>query len=256
MVWSWHSGGFEYARERNEKLQAEVKRRADLQTRMESTLSLLDRDHRKIRGVFGFALPAEPGPAPAREAPGSSYALLAATPSLVQASALVVAQGTLKTRTAGLERNVAGLQSLVDGKREHWKRLPAVSPSRGQWTSGFGYRRHPVTGQMARHEGLDIAASAGTPIHAPAAGKVITSEYSGFYGNLVVLSHGNGYTTKFAHLSRAVVRTGQKVERFALLGYMGGTGRTTGVHLHYEVHHQGRPLNPEKFILPSGTLVD
>ena len=83
-----------------------------------------------------------------------------------------------------------------------------------------------------------------------------TSGPNSTFGNLVVMDHGNGYTTKFGHLTKIMVEKGQLVKRYGLIGYMGDTGRATGIHLHYEVHRDGTPQNPEKYILPSGILVD
>ncbi len=106
------------------------------------------------------------------------------------------------------------------------------------------------------HEGLDIANSQWTPIYASANGVVKSSGNSGNFGKLVVVEHGNGYTTKYAHMSKVMVEKGRIVKRYDLLGYMGSTGSSTGTHLHYEVHRDGVSQNPSKFILPSGILVD
>lgn len=148
------------------------------------------------------------------------------------------------------------IQEYVKYRHNLWEHTPFVLPAKGQLTSGFGYRLHPVTGRHALHEGLDIAGNRWTPIHAPANGMVTTSQPSGNFGNLVVLDHGNGYLTKYGHLTKTMVEKGQLVKRYGLIGYMGNTGRTTGIHLHYEVHRDGTPQNPEKYILPSGVLVD
>ncbi len=148
------------------------------------------------------------------------------------------------------------IEEFVRYRHNLWEHTPFVLPTKGQITSGFGYRLHPVVGERAFHEGLDIANSKWTPIFATADGIVSTSTESGNFGNLVVIDHGNGYLTKYGHMTKIMVEKGQLVKRYALIGYMGDTGRTTGTHLHYEVHRDGTAQNPEKYILPSGILVD
>ncbi len=153
-------------------------------------------------------------------------------------------------------KNMQQITEFVSYRTNLWDHTPSVAPAKGEWTSPFGYRVNPVTGQYILHSGLDIASSRWTPIYASADGVVITAEPSDDYGNLVVLDHGNGFHTKYAHMERSMVEKGQLVKRYALLGYMGSTGRATGVHVHYEVVRDGTPENPEGFILPTGTIVD
>lgn len=154
-------------------------------------------------------------------------------------------------------RNFLQIQEFVDYRHDVWDRTPSVPPAPGNWTSGFGYRVHPISGKYKAHNGLDIAGTRWTPVHATANGRVTVSRSDrGGYGNLVVISHGNGYSTKYGHLNRILVRAGQDVKRFDLVGYMGNTGISTGVHLHYEVVQGKQPINPEKFILPTGLVVD
>ena len=152
--------------------------------------------------------------------------------------------------------NLKHISEFVAFRHHLWDHTPSVVPARGDWTSGFGYRLHPVTGEYALHEGLDIAGSRWSPIYATADGQVVTSETAGNYGKHVVVDHGNGFHTRYGHLDQILVEKGQLVKRYALLGYMGSTGRVTGTHLHYEVIRDGRPQNPERFILPAGLIVD
>jgi len=154
-------------------------------------------------------------------------------------------------------RNFEQMREFVDYRHQIWDHTPSVSPAPGNWTSGFGYRVHPVSGRYTAHKGLDISGSRFTPIRATAAGEVIASSMDrGGYGNLVVIKHGNGYYTKYGHMSRISVKPGQKVKRFELLGYMGSTGLSTGIHVHYEVLRGNDPIDPEPFILPTGLVVD
>jgi murein DD-endopeptidase MepM/ murein hydrolase activator NlpD len=111
-------------------------------------------------------------------------------------------------------------------------------------TSGFGRRRDPFRGRAAFHRGIDLAAARGTPIRAPAAGEVVAVGRRGGYGNIVELDHGNGVVTRYAHLHAYLVERGDTVAPGERIGLMGRSGRTTGVHLHYEVLIDGRPVDP------------
>jgi murein DD-endopeptidase MepM/ murein hydrolase activator NlpD len=153
-------------------------------------------------------------------------------------------------------RNFRQIQEFVDYRHELWDHTPSITPAPGNWTSEFGYRVHPVSGRYKMHTGLDISGTRWTPVHATANGRVSVSGAENGYGNLVVISHGNGYSTKYGHLNRILVKKGQVVKRFDLIGYMGNTGVATGVHVHYEVVQGKTPINPEKFILPTGLVVD
>jgi murein DD-endopeptidase MepM/ murein hydrolase activator NlpD len=153
-------------------------------------------------------------------------------------------------------RNYLQIKEFVDYRHNLWDHTPSVIPASGNWTSGFGYRVHPVYGRYAMHNGLDISGSRFTPVYATANGVVKVSEPENGFGNLVVIDHGNGYTTKYGHLNRILVNRNQLVKRFEVIGYMGSTGTATGVHVHYEVLRDGEHLDPERFILPTGLVVD
>ncbi len=127
--------------------------------------------------------------------------------------------------------------------------LPQNTPvSEGFVGSGFGRRLDPFTGQLVMHAGLDFAAPAGTPILAAAGGVVTSAEYNAAYGNMVVIDHGNGLRTLYAHASRLEVAVGDIVRRGQQIARVGSTGRSTGSHLHFEVHRDGVPLNPARFL--------
>jgi len=126
---------------------------------------------------------------------------------------------------------------------------PAIRPTRGIITSKFGSRLSPFTGQSEFHEGLDIANSHGTPVVAAADGVVTFADAEGAWGNMIMVSHGHGMVTCYAHLSKFLTKPGDKVKRGDIIGEVGATGRTTGPHLHYEVRLNGTPVNPEKYIL-------
>ena len=127
--------------------------------------------------------------------------------------------------------------------------MPSIWPTEGYVTSSFGSRRSPFTGKTEFHRGVDIANRRGTPIYAPANGTVTFVGGQNAYGNTIVIQHGNGISTRYAHLDRYAVKQGQLVKRGELIAYMGNSGRTTGSHLHYEVRTNGVNVNPMRFIL-------
>ncbi|MEG0929372.1 M23 family metallopeptidase [Algoriella sp.] len=126
--------------------------------------------------------------------------------------------------------------------------MPVLKPVADKYVnrlaSGYGTRFHPILKVNKMHKGLDFAASTGTPIYATGDGSVKVSEFNSGYGNMVVLKHGNGYESLYAHMSRAKVRSGQNVKRGDVIGYVGSTGLSTGAHLHYEIHKNGETVDP------------
>ncbi len=125
---------------------------------------------------------------------------------------------------------------------------PSIWPCRGRLTSAFGMRKIPYRSGYQFHTGVDIIGSHGSAIWASADGEVIFTGYRGSYGNLVIVDHGYDYETHYAHLSGFAVAAGDFVERGQTIGYMGASGRTTGTHLHYEVHFRGSPINPNNYM--------
>jgi len=140
-------------------------------------------------------------------------------------------------------------------RRNHFDALPTSPPVEGlRLSSGFGMRKHPVTGKNRMHKGLDFAGPSGTPVMAAAAGRVIYAARKGSYGNLIELDHGNGVTTRYAHLRDIEVSKGDTVEMGELIGTVGSTGASTGPHLHWEVRVFERAKNPQLF-LDAGRVV-
>ncbi|MGR1580627.1 DUF5930 domain-containing protein [Thalassobius sp. S69A] len=117
-----------------------------------------------------------------------------------------------------------------------------------RFTSGFGYRRDPKTGGRRLHKGVDFAGPVGTPLHATADGVVVHAGWSSGYGRLVKIKHAFGIETRYAHMSKIIVKEGQRVSRGQRIGDMGASGRVTGPHLHYEVRVDGSAVNPMIFI--------
>jgi murein DD-endopeptidase MepM/ murein hydrolase activator NlpD len=147
-----------------------------------------------------------------------------------------------------MEQSLAQVQTRWDQDLDRLRQVPTQLPVAGEFllTSSFGYRLDPFTRLPSLHEGIDFVAPVGTPVLATAAGEVVRAEYAGAYGNLVELAHAQGFVTRYAHLNTIAVRPGEQVAQHAELGTLGNTGRSTGPHLHYEVHFKGRAMHPTK----------
>jgi murein DD-endopeptidase MepM/ murein hydrolase activator NlpD len=152
--------------------------------------------------------------------------------------------GMLRDLLNGLERHLSIVKKDVDRREALASATPSIWPTRGWLSAGYGMRSDPFTSQPDFHPGLDISADKGTPVYATANGTVDLAAWAGEYGNLIVVSHGFGIATRYGHLSKFLVKSGQKVRRGQLIAYVGATGRATGSHLHYEVTLNGRLLNP------------
>lgn len=148
-----------------------------------------------------------------------------------------------------------GFVDFFDGTGQSAKRLLMKTPIDGaRLSSGFGRRRHPVLGYARQHKGLDFAAPRGTPIYAAGDGVVERANRYGSFGNYVRIRHANGYKTVYAHLNgfKKGLRAGKRVRQGDVIGYVGTTGRSTGPHLHYEVHLNGKAVNPRKLKIATG----
>ncbi len=156
---------------------------------------------------------------------------------------------------AGIDRggkNLIQMLKWTNGDNDQWFEASGVGESKGAMsrpvngpvTSQFGMRRHPVLGYKRMHSGLDFKASYGTPIYAATDGLVEYAGRKGGFGNFVQVNHGGGLATGYAHMSRIVASSGQRVRQGQIIGYVGSTGLSTGPHLHYELYRNGRPINP------------
>ena len=154
----------------------------------------------------------------------------------------------LTARTQVALRSYEELWGMIGNKEERLAHVPAISPVKNpKIISGFGMRYHPIYNISRRHTGVDFAGKRGEPVYATADGVVRSDGAGSGYGISVVLNHGNGYQTVYAHLSKKAVRDGQKVKRGEVVGYMGSSGLSSGVHLHYEVIKNGQKINPIHF---------
>lgn len=143
------------------------------------------------------------------------------------------------------------IETMAKQKSDEFASVPLLAPVRKdllarniQLLSGFGRRMHPILKVMKMHEGIDFTAKRGTAIQATGNGTIHKVLKSPSYGNYVVIKHGHGYETLYAHMKKVMVKKGQKVKRGEQIGTVGSTGRSTAPHLHYEIHLNGRAINP------------
>jgi murein DD-endopeptidase MepM/ murein hydrolase activator NlpD len=203
----------------------------------------------KTAGLKPQELPSlEPGKAPGRG--GAESTMPARNLSLGEFSALVEA---LKQQMDARTDQLSVLEALLVHDSANRKFLPTLQPVDSWYSSNFGWRIDPFTGQNSMHEGIDFPAEIGTSIVAAASGKVIYAEWHPAYGKMVEIDHGNGLVSRYAHTSSMLVKEGDLVVRGQKIATVGSTGRSTGPHLHFEVRLNGVPQNPARF-LQSPTL--
>lgn len=181
--------------------------------------------------------PGEGGPEPAHEVPWQLGDLDSATTAL-------------SSRIWQEERELSALESLLVQKKLNAQIVPQGKPVSDGWiSSGWGWRTDPLTGEREFHEGIDFAGRMGSHVHAIAAGVVTWAGPRYGYGKLVIVNDGAGYTTYYAHNEKVLVKVGQVVRRGNTIALMGETGRATGPHVHLEVHHDGRPVDPWSYVV-------
>jgi murein DD-endopeptidase MepM/ murein hydrolase activator NlpD len=194
-------------------------------------------------GIGGPAAPASPG--------SLSSALLRKTADVrVDVNALI--------RRANLL--ASSFSAAADSMASHSQRLaatPSIMPTQGWLSSAFAaMREHPILHVARPHEGIDVSAPMGTPIEAPAAGVVRSTGWEAGYGNTIEIDHGFGIVTRFAHTSRILVHQGQRVQRGDRIALVGNSGLATGPHLHYEVHVNGKAVDPLRYVMPESVVTD
>lgn len=140
------------------------------------------------------------------------------------------------------------LSDQISTERQVYRTTPNLWPVSGYLTSHFGFRVSPIDGFRESHQGMDIAGPAGSSIRATADGVVKLAGWAGGYGNVVVIDHGLGYSTRYGHNRQVFVKTGDRVKRGQVIALMGETGKATGPHCHYEVWYNGRAMNPSRFL--------
>ena len=147
-----------------------------------------------------------------------------------------------------LDAQISSVRSAVERQQLLASATPSIWPTAGWLTSDFGGRVDPFTGGRDYHAGLDISADKGKPVRATADGTIGEAGWSGNYGNMVLVRHRFGLSTRYGHMSRLNVSPGQTVRRGDIIGFVGSTGRSTSPHLHYEVLLNGQAINPLRFL--------
>jgi murein DD-endopeptidase MepM/ murein hydrolase activator NlpD len=191
--------------------------------------------------------PLEPGKAPGRGGPA---------PTLHQDLSVDEFSSLLSQLSQQIEERsdqLVVLEALLVSNSANKKFLPTLAPIVDGWfSSNYGWRIDPFTGQKSFHEGIDFPSDVGTPIVAAASGKVIFADVHPQYGKIVEIDHGNGLVSRYAHCSALLVKEGDLVVRGQQVARVGTTGRSTGPHLHFEVRLNGVPQNPARFLQPTG----
>ena len=191
--------------------------------------------------------PLEPGKAPGRGGPAPT---LSRDLTVDEFSDLL---GQLSRQVEERSDQLGVLEALLVNTSANKKFLPTLSPIEEGWfSSNYGWRIDPFTGQKSFHEGIDFPADVGTPIVAAASGIVIFADVHPQYGKMIEIDHGNGLVSRYAHASVLLVKEGDLVIRGQRLARVGTTGRSTGPHLHFEVRLNGAPQNPARFLQTAG----
>ena len=212
---------------------------------LRDTLASLARRDQQLRLAAG--LPA--GDSSAWGEPGA----LAAGPPSADPRADV---DSLIHKANALSRGFDEVSTAITKNSDKFAATPSIMPTAGWLTSQFTRGRyHPILHVSRPHEGIDLSAPMGAPVVAPAAGRVVRVTTQSGYGLILEIDHGNGTVTKYAHLSRVSVREGAKVTRGQLIAAVGNSGLSTGPHLHYEIHINGRVVDPLTYVLP-GAIPD
>ncbi len=237
--------------EENTRLAADLNAIQSRLARLTDSISTLEVHDSKIRLLANLE-PIDPqvhaagigGPAPVNGSAPAGELESRASVVRVDVDALI-RRANLLTRS---------FREAADSLASHTDRLaatPSIMPTRGWLSSAFtAMRDHPILHTARPHEGVDITAPMGTPIEAPARGRVTFAGWEAGYGNVVTIDHGYGIVTRFAHASRLLVKVGVRVERGQRIALVGNSGLSTSPHLHYEVHVNGRPVNPLRYLLP------
>jgi len=235
---------------RNREFSAIVAENQDLRTRardmngkletLEKLLTEFEEKTRRLSIAAGLAAVNDPGT--------GGVGGLSAIPLDATAS-VELGMNEASRRSGLLSSRIELVEKKLSLQADRLALTPTLAPSIGVLTAGFGMRNDPFTGQREFHTGIDISTPTGNRVYAPANGTVVRVGWDKGYGRIVQVSHGYGMTTLFGHLSTARVMEGQRVRRGDLLALVGSTGRSTGPHLHYEVHLEGKPVNPLEYVL-------
>lgn len=237
-------------REENARLRTSMNA---LQKRVDVSLKVMDHLRNRDDNFYRVMLQAEPMSVSQR------YAGLERNKRRGDISVLTDVEliGMLENQVDLLDRQIYSqivsfdeIKELALSRKDRLAHIPGILPIHMKdytMSSGYGVRRDPIYGSRRFHEGLDFAAPKGTSVFATADGTIMEASRKGEYGNMIDISHGYNYLTRYAHLSEILVKEGQKVKRGEMIGKVGSTGKSTGSHLHYEVRFKDQPQNPVNY---------
>lgn len=255
----WGTPGARLVARQNAELQREI---AVVEARfrvLEDTIASLAKREEQMRMLAGMAVEATPVRDTARPALVAAALLPGNVPQPTRRRPFLGRLGWsarpdvegLISRASNLARSFSVVSDTLQRNFEKFASTPSIMPTTGWLSSQFTSSRfHPILHENRPHEGIDVTAPTGTPIVAPAAGVVVSAGSDKGYGLSVEIDHGNGIRTRFAHCSRLAVRAGQRVTRGQLIAAVGQTGLATAPHLHYEIHVNGKPVDPLTYVLP------
>jgi murein DD-endopeptidase MepM/ murein hydrolase activator NlpD len=226
-----------------------------MQARLDSlddTLRAITRRDQQIRLLAGLSADSA---AQQRDSAGSPTLAIGGVTEMTVGSSSDI-DGMIK-RANSLAASFAEVSGTLAHNSEKMARIPSIMPTAGWLSSNFSLSRfHPILHYARPHEGIDVSAPMGAPIVAPAGGTVRLVTWETGYGNVLEIDHGDGIVTKYAHCSRIVVKLGQKVKRGQIIANVGSTGLSTGPHVHYEIHVNGKVVDPLTYVLPDGAIPD
>ena len=230
-------------RTEREALKTQYRTMEDVVRQTNAKLDSLESLATEVALTYGF------GDTPRVRFPQAVLALATQNNSTLESSYHASLYAFTMMRTPAKGSSAAGMGlGLVTDPALQGPTVPSIWPVHGQITAAFGQRMDPFSGEMATHAGLDISAPYGTKVEASADAIVLQASPEAGYGNEILLDHGYGIVTKYGHLSKIYVVVGQEVKRGQVIGAVGMTGKTTGPHLHYEVHVHDTPVNPTKYL--------
>ncbi|MBA2685316.1 MAG: peptidoglycan DD-metalloendopeptidase family protein [Gemmatimonadaceae bacterium] len=226
-----------------------------MQARLDSlddTLRAIGRRDQQIRLLAGLSADSS---AQRRDSSGGPTLAIGGVTEMTVGSSSDI-DGMIK-RANSLAASFAEVSGTLAHNSEKMARIPSIMPTAGWLSSNFSLSRfHPILHYARPHEGIDVSAPMGAPIVAPAGGIVRLVTVETGYGNVLEIDHGDGIVTKYAHCSRIVVKAGQKVKRGQIIANVGSTGLSTGPHVHYEIHVNGKVVDPLTYVLPEGAIPD
>lgn len=243
--------GTPYERQAAKEKELLIKQYGILSKRLDETLRVLDDIQQRDDNLYRVMMNAEPIAQQTRRASMINKNRYEELLSLDDAPLVVstTQKMDLLARQLYIQSNSFDeIVDLVKTQEDRLSRVPAIQPVLNKdlkrTASGYGWRMDPVYQTAKFHEGMDFSADIGTPVFATGNGVILKSGWQRGYGETIEIDHGYGYKTVYAHLNKRIARTGVKVKRGDIIGHVGNTGKSTGPHLHYEVHLNGRHRNP------------